>query len=186
MTALWIVFNFVLILLAFYLILHLYQRIRLLQQSHAEDIAKEIEAAFDVYLEDIKAENAHFAEQLKQMLQEQRTPAGRKNTRKKVQPTTAKNEDVSSEIPAQDAGRAFRDVLTEQASYQKKSTDNRQPAASVDWVPPTDQITDALEESPALQAMNLQKKGLSVTEIARKLGRGEGEIQLLLKFQEKR
>lgn len=183
MATIWIVLNFVLIILAFYLILHLYQNIRLLQKTSTEEIAKEIDAVFHVYLEDTRAENEKLIVALKQMLQENQTAVKRKPQRKKTKAPVNAAEKKATELQPEFKQMLDREIG--QADTEQTSARENEHIAANDWFPPIDQINDTVEESPTLKAIKLQKQGLTPAEIAKKLGCGEGEVLLLLKMQEK-
>lgn len=51
------------------------------------------------------------------------------------------------------------------------------------YVPPVETSGETYEQSLAARALFLEKEGNSVTEIAKELDRGKGEIELLLKFR---
>ncbi|MFT8362626.1 MAG: hypothetical protein ABF608_05550 [Sporolactobacillus sp.] len=180
MSAILLVFNFVLILLAFYLILHLYQSIRLLQKTNTEEIAKEIESVFQVYLEDTRTDNRKLLAEISKLVQSNSQSSRRKTAKKKPRPAVATQTDTSSNKSDQ----AFEDILAE--TVEKPAATHavdKEEAPSIDWMPPIEQIKDTLDESPELQALRLQNQGLTSAEIAKQLGRGEGEVLLLLKMQ---
>ncbi|TCP30307.1 hypothetical protein EV207_106130 [Scopulibacillus darangshiensis] len=56
------------------------------------------------------------------------------------------------------------------------------PTNSDAWFPHVDDIVDKFEEPLLSKAVKLQQKGYNVTDIAKELDKGEGEIELLLKF----
>ncbi|MDD9147039.1 MULTISPECIES: hypothetical protein [unclassified Sporolactobacillus] len=190
MTIAWIIFNFVLIILILYLILHLYQRIRVLEQIKTDRILDDINEAFTAYLEDVRKENERLASKVEILMKKnavspEETEMQGENTAGPLQP----EEEKRSETPA--FGQLLKEKIAEipddgnpaQVADGEASADKTGEPAS--WVPPVDQIRDSLEESPFFQAMKLQKKGYTVNEIAKKMNRGAGEIELLLKFGNK-
>ncbi|MFT8871340.1 MAG: hypothetical protein ABF868_03505 [Sporolactobacillus sp.] len=184
MTAFWIVLNFVLVLLAFYMILHLYQRIRSLQEIRAEVIAKEMDTSFDTYINEIREENVRLTQDIQKLIQEVRSPEKRRSTRKRAATGSQPAAHPESSAP-------FRTILAEQTAAQKGPQATPRPAAAKpalesEWAPPIDGIQDQFETSPAAEALRLQQQGKSTKEIAKQLGRGEGEIELILKLQANR
>lgn len=177
MTAIWMTFNFVLIVLAFYLILHLYQRIRLIQQSDPKRIADDIQQVFETYLEEVRKENDRLIADLKKSRDNANSGESAVDKVRHVQPPAAA---VDRETVPEPAGKdgTFKKILDGQIRHTDKEGGTEDL-----WVPPVDEITDSFEESLFVQAMKMHQEGLTVTEIAKKLNRGKGEIELLLKFQ---
>lgn len=59
------------------------------------------------------------------------------------------------------------------------------PVEEVSYHPPTPEQDDMFEQSLTSQVLTLSNQGFSVTEIAQKLNKGKGEVQLLLKLKKK-
>lgn len=189
-TAAWMIFNFVLIILALYLILHLYQRIRVLEQIKTDRIMDNINEVFTAYLEDVRKENDRLASEVRNVMN--------KNTVIKEETEAQQNKTAASPFPEREEqaessgfGQLLKEKIAEGPSEQNvdQVTDHTTAANEAGnlnpWVPPIEKIQDSLEESPFVQAVKLQKKGYTVHEIAKRLNRGEGEIELLLKFRNK-
>lgn len=189
MAALWITFNFLLIILAFYLILQLYQRIRLLQQTNSKQLTQEIEDICAAYLEDARAENDRLISTLNESLKTE--PSSRqKSTTKRGRPSRAKKTDINPQVEEQDHDQStpFSQVLKNESALQESAVEKKVPTAGREkneWMPPVDEVSDKVEESLYLQALKLKNKGNTITEIAKELNRGRGEVELLLKFQGK-
>ncbi|WP_157800239.1 DUF6115 domain-containing protein [Sporolactobacillus pectinivorans] len=190
MSALWITFNFLLTILAFYLILQLYQRIRLLQQTDSKQLLHDVEDIFDAYLEETRKENDRLVANLKEAIE---PPARQKSTAKKNHPARSKKADTIHR-PAEQNPTPFSQVLKKESELQMQETINSgesveteqtAPEEKGEWMPPVEDINDKMEESLFLQAMKLKNKGYTTTEIAKELNRGKGEVELLLRFQGK-
>ncbi|WP_010630930.1 hypothetical protein [Sporolactobacillus vineae] len=191
MTAIWMTLNFLLIVLAFYLILQLFQRVRL-QQSEAKQETGELEKLFAAYLEDLQKENDRFIQALseatgdKQVSRRRTAPRASRPVRSETAASAPSESGKAEKVPS------FRQILKDETAQQDpvgKKTTRSQPAddhAADNWVPPVDEIQDQLEESLPLQALKLKKKGYTATQIAKELKTGKEEIELLLKFQGKK
>lgn len=182
MTAVWVTSNFVLVVLAFYLILHLYQRIRVLEQIKTDRILSDIEEVFSAYLEDVRKENDRLASEVRMMIKKDDV-LGRKavarETKEEGPPETKGFDQVLNEEVTESHGRQKQFLQPDGAVSQGKDGNADR------WAPPVDGIQDTLEESPLVQALKLEKKGYTVIEIAKKMNRGQSEIELLLKFKGK-
>jgi hypothetical protein len=64
-------------------------------------------------------------------------------------------------------------------SKEQMETDHE----DIQYSPPVSQGEDSFEQSLAARALFLEKQGCNHEEIARKLNKGKGEIELLLKFR---
>ncbi|RYM07159.1 hypothetical protein EWH99_00360 [Sporolactobacillus sp. THM7-7] len=197
MTPLWLTFHFILIILAFYLILHLYQRIRVLEASDPEKNRREIEEVMSGYLNEIREENDRLAEKVKEREDggTSRWSGDRQRDRDaREEPAEEDKAGVKSRTAPQDQDGAFEKALKKKLTEPflqgkkqkgKKTSEASDPKDARTWVPPVPEVHDTFEASLAARAMNLHKKGYTVTEISRQLKRGKGEIELLLKFQGK-
>lgn len=191
MTAIWMTLNFLLLILAFYLILQLYQRVKD-QQSDAKQETGDLEKLFAAYLEDIRKENDRVIQVLTDS-------AGKKRPRRKT--VTRKNPSTSPETAekasadAETASHAisFSQLLKEETgnrSQDTKTAERKKTAVNENmterWIPPINDISDQFEESLPVRAMKLKEKGYTATQIAKELNMGNEEIELLLKFQGKK
>ncbi|MTT32253.1 hypothetical protein GMB86_09580 [Terrilactibacillus sp. BCM23-1] len=161
---LWIIFSLILHLLAFYLIIHLVQRLKHLEQQHPEELKREIEETMTAYLTDMEQENDRFIQELNK---------------------SKKHEVIQSNEPTnhEKQGKA----IDGKDNVMNKSKQQVTYDAVTDWIPPIKSTNEERHESSLLaKALHLKQKGQSITEIAKALGRGEGEIALLLKINEKK
>lgn len=190
MSALWITFNFLLTILAFYLILQLYQRIRLLQQTDSKQLLHDVEDIFDAYLEESRKENDRLVANLKEAIE---PSARQKSAAKKSHPAHSKKAETIQR-PNEQNPIPFSQVLKKESERQTQETihsgdsvktGQAAPEEKGEWMPPVEDINDKMEESLFLKAMKLKNKGYTITEIAKELDRGKGEVELLLRFQGK-
>lgn len=71
-------------------------------------------------------------------------------------------------------------------SFKKQMTEtNPSSKEENECMLPIDEIEDIYDFSPAMQAISLANQGLSIEEIAKKMNKGQGEVELLLKFHKK-
>lgn len=193
MTAIWMTLNFLLIVLAFYLILQLFQRVRVLQTVTKQDTA-DLEKLFAVYLEDMKNENDRVIRALAESAEKKNTNR-RKST---VRTARTQSAEVVSPVPSEQVKKGnevpFHQILKKEETELQKQDRTQTPGTqqTIDehtekgWVPPVDEIGDRLEESLPFRALKLKEKGYTVTQIAKQLKMGKEEIELLLKFQGKK
>lgn len=195
MSAFWITLNFVLVLLALYLIVHLYQRIRLLQQKGSGQSTQEAQQLLAEHIDAVRLENEQFLAEVRALLAKQPIENEEASTTKRTQKTSsrAKVYTKKTESQAERVNHSFADALNvqnEQLQRTAKSKPSISSATSTEiteneWMPPIDNVKDQVEESPYLHAMKLKEKGYSTTEIAKEMNRGKGEIELLLKLHGK-
>ncbi|RYL95318.1 hypothetical protein EWI07_02090 [Sporolactobacillus sp. THM7-4] len=191
MSVIWTAFSFILIILAFYLILHLYQRIRVLEQVHSDRTLQDIEEAFTTYLADVREENDRFAARIQTMMEKRSRSEnetmnvndGQSEAGEEIKP--AKDKEPGIPKNGADFERYLNKQIAASSSPQRQVNAQAGIGSEEDWMPPIEEMHDTVEESLYVQAVKLQKKGYTVTEIARQLNRGKGEIELLLKFQGK-
>jgi len=196
LTAFWVTLNFVLLLLALYLILHLYQRIRILQQDLSSQNIEEAKKTFAEHIEAVRVENEQFLSEVRALLTkhaaEQASVSKTKRTRKtNSRAKTAASKQKESDTEGSDQSFAKTLNNAELVQSMRESTSKKtDPSVNLEqsnegWMPPIEDIKDQVEESPYLKAMKLKNKGYSNTEIAKEMNRGTGEIELLLKLQGK-
>ncbi|WP_062197882.1 DUF6115 domain-containing protein [Massilibacterium senegalense] len=74
-----------------------------------------------------------------------------------------------------------KNEIKEQSKESKKETKEDQ-TIKKQMVLPVDNVQDIYDFSPSMQAITLANQGLSIEEIAKKMKKGKGEVELLLKF----
>lgn len=147
--------SFLLHAVSFYGIFHLKQRLK---------ETSEIEAILAAYTEEMKEENDRLLRQIKAL---------RKDT-----PQTFGETSISGQ---QEDG-------IDSSQQQLTLPDDEQPTESEDFmITETDESSvkdgkEKTEESLETKALSLANEGLKQEEIAKKLGRGKGEIELLLRL----
>lgn len=172
-------------------ILYLRQNRFLQAEKRQEQLFKEMEDAFSAYLLEMKEENERFLKKLKEnektkgKADRMANMAGRKaqpDPPKKKEALEQKEElPIIKGTPFQ-AARAYGKNKAISARPQQEN--NLQPALLFhqnenEWK------EKHLSELPLNeQVLILQKKGMNIEEIARKLNKGKTEIELLLKFRQ--
>ncbi len=187
LSAFWITLNFVLLLLAFYLILYLYQRIKVLQKTLSEQNVQESEQLLAEHIQAVRHENEQFLEAVQELVMNVRTEtraAGQDQSGKPIvtAPKTSSSAKNSEKVKEKTFETVLNRVNEDQELTSKKQTGSE---PEHEWMPPIDSIQDHIEESPYVQAMKLKEDGKSITEIAKKMKRGKGEIELLLRMHGK-
>lgn len=189
MITFWVIGSLILHLLTFYIIIHLFQRLNNVQKVDRDQIISDIEEVFTAYLTDIQEENNKLADELKALADRNRSALSAESDQEEAaaapllpnhRPVALKSGNAApkKQMPAEKPAPA----LDETGSGSKNSEN---PSEEPAWLPPVDDVQDTFEESLLSRAVKLQKKGYNVTEIAKSLDRGKGEIELLLKFNEK-
>ncbi|MFC7392574.1 DUF6115 domain-containing protein [Scopulibacillus cellulosilyticus] len=169
MIAAWLVISFICHLTAFYIIIHLWQRVVQMQKYHPETLKKDIEDTLTAYVIEMEEENNRLIKEL-QFLREKRAddqPIERENN------YTLSNPSGKGEPPSLKEDTYQKPVIT------KRSDEETFP----DHLPQLENIKDNYEETVAAKALKLMKKGYNVNDIAKELNKGKGEIELLLYFQ---
>jgi hypothetical protein len=187
LSAFWITLNFVLLLLAFYLILYLYQRIKVLQKTRSEQNVQESEQLLAEHIQAVRHENEQFLEAVRELFTNVSTEtreAGQDQSDKPIvtAPKTSNGAKKSGTTKEKTFEAVLNNVGKDQGLGSKKQTGSE---PEHEWMPPIDSIQDHIEESPYVQAMKLKEEGKSITEIAKKMKRGKGEIELLLRMHGK-
>lgn len=189
MITLWVIGSLILHLLTFYIIIHLFQRLGSVQKVDRDQIIQDIEEVFTAYLTDIQEENNRLADELKAFSGSDRStrPAGAEEGKSIVQSPDHHLEELKGEgvidKKNQTLAKKAAPVLPKTSGGNPRETEKQNMEKT--WMPPIDDVQDTFEESLLSKAVKLQKKGYNVTEIAKTLDRGKGEIELLLKFNEK-
>lgn len=73
----------------------------------------------------------------------------------------------------------------EESSKKQTAEINTSSQGEIECMLPIDEIKDVSDFSPAMQAISFANQGLSIEEIAKKMNKGKGEVELLLKFHKK-
>lgn len=170
MSAFWITLNFVLLLLAFYLILYLYQRIKVLQKTRSEQNVQESEQLLAEHIQAVRHENEQFLEAVRELFTNVSTEtreAGQDQSDKPIvtAPKTSNGAKKSGTTKEKTFEAVLNNVGKDQGLGSKKQTGSE---PEHEWMPPIDSIQDHIEESPYVQAMKLKEEGKSITEIAKK------------------
>lgn len=77
--------------------------------------------------------------------------------------------------------RPVKEEIRLEPKERKKET-KEDPAIKEPMVLPVENVQDVYDFSPSMQAITLANQGLSIEEIAKKMKKGKGEVELLLKF----
>ncbi len=93
------------------------------------------------------------------------------------------NEAFLKALQAKDKDLPLRPVDDETEKRQPESYSRRPEKQETAFSPPVNNEADTFEQSLTSQVLDLNEQGMSVTEIAKKLNKGKGEIGLLLKFK---
>jgi hypothetical protein len=194
LSAFWITLNFVLVLLVLYLTLHLYQRIRLLQQKGSGQSAQEAQQLLTEHIEAVRFENEQFLAEVRALLAKKAIEIDKSATPKRTRKTNSRvKASTKTEPEAANNSHSFVEALNVQKEQLQNAAKTKPSISSAsateipgnEWIPPIDNVKDQMEESPYLHAMKLKEKGYSTTEIAKEMNRGKGEIELLLKLHGK-
>lgn len=154
----WLLFiSFLLHAFSFYWIFHLKQRTK---------ETSEIEGMLAAYTEEMKEENDKLIRQMKTF-----------------------GENLSQTNEATSFPNAQKDENVENSSehewalpVETEPTENVDSAVSETDTAPVEEDEEKSEKSLEAQALSLAEEGLKQDEIAKKLGRGKGEIELLLRL----
>ncbi|MBN6887191.1 acetyl/propionyl-CoA carboxylase alpha subunit [Cytobacillus horneckiae] len=166
--------SLILNILAFAAILLLYLRQnRLLEAEKTQERNIEMmEEMLSHFMVEMKEENDAFLDRIKP----------RDNAAEDELAEEAKNEELPFEINLDKAKTLQAVDAYRKSTRSDKDGENQN---GQDQGISTDKIVDKVTESSLLnQAVLLQSEGLSITEIAKKLNKGETEIELLLKFRQ--
>jgi hypothetical protein len=194
-----LLFCFILIAIAFLLIIVLYQKFSTIKdlEKKQSSIIHEMEQTITVYLMEMKEENEVFLNKLRHYEQnsdslkdigksnpshtdsEKRT--GSKDTFEVVESTLSK-QDVENLLPKYNVEGSIEKQVQFHSSTnstilkQHDEKENSEPTLKVK--------DDLYVQSLSAQALLLQKQGDTIEQIAKKLGKGKTEIELLLKFRQ--
>ncbi|QTD42302.1 DUF6115 domain-containing protein [Sporosarcina sp. Te-1] len=157
---------FILQLIMFYFISLFYMRMAKLDRLEAKQqkLMTEMDDAIAAYLSELKDENDRLIRMLEMRVDEEKQPSSKDVLKEKAEPVPAQSEVIQNQRP----------VVPVQVALQSYKNSNSTNPANVDLMPEDDDRT---------RAIRLQKEGWSVEEIARELGKGKTEIELILKFK---
>ncbi|GKV55564.1 swarming motility protein SwrB [Sporosarcina sp. NCCP-2222] len=155
---------FILQLITFYFIALLYMRMAKFDklETKQQKLMSEMDDAIAAYLTELKDENDRLIRLLEKRLDDEVEPAEKDSQKEKLHMAPAPSEKGQNQkpvIPVQVALQSYK-------SFSKPSVADNQE-----------------EEDDRSRALKLQKNGWSVEEIARELGKGKTEIELILKFK---
>lgn len=164
---------FCLIIVAFYWILMLTQRIKGLEASEAVSNALEIQDQLDEHLKAIREENARFLKEVEERIKEHND-------------TFVEIKRKEHELNATLMSTGVKNGPA--SSLSKQTTDAIPGRENESWAPPVDieEPIDVMETSLLSRILQLQEDGLSTEKIAKQLSLGKGEVALMLKLHEKR
>ncbi|MDC3416374.1 DUF6115 domain-containing protein [Aquibacillus salsiterrae] len=138
--------------------------VQVIEETQAKN-KEELENLLTFYLMEIKEEN----EKLNQIL----------NEKIKTKPEQTKQ---AESFPDQGKEQQTTSTKTPYPSQKKPNYVNE----TNSYVPPFELVNeDTLEQSPSAKVFSLYDQGESVEKIARKLGLGKTEVELMLKFHRK-
>lgn len=150
------------------ILLYMRQNRTLQAEEQYENMIKEIEDVFALYMVEMKEENENFLRKVrKQAIQEER----HENEKLDVVPETQHDEMIDE--GQQDLQVNAYTKLSARTVYQATKELEQ------------DMGDDVPEDAPLMKkVLFLQKKGFKLEEIAQQLNKGKTEIELLLKFSE--
>lgn len=163
-------------IVTFFWLIVLMQRIRSLQTSQPETAKEEIEETLTAYLLEMKEENDQFLAKFKSMETKEIKPA----------------KDYSNDVIQEGKMGSDQEVTNQQTQNIKAEDLDRLSEAENDsfeendYDPPISEKKETFKPSTTSEALRLHKEGLNATEIAKKLNKGQGEIELLIKFHQKK
>ncbi|MCG3090075.1 DUF6115 domain-containing protein [Sporosarcina cyprini] len=155
---------FILQLITFYFIALLFMRMAKFDklETKQQKLMSEMDDTIAAYLTELKDENDRLIRLLEKRMVDEVELSEKEIRKVKAQTAPAPSEMRQNQkpvIPVQVALQSYK-------SYSKPSEPDNQD-----------------EEDDRTRALNLQKNGWSVEEIARELGKGKTEIELILKFK---
>lgn len=137
---------------------------------------REMEETISTYLIEMKEENDAFISSLHKSKNEHSEP---KNKTELPQKSVSKHKNEEPGSPANKRLNAYKAYKKPAASVQRNEDEGG-------WSPLVpDESRENEEKSLVNKVITLQQKGLSIDEIAKSMGKGKTEIELLLKFNQK-
>lgn len=166
-------------------------------EKNQERLLAESEQMISAFILEIKEDNEKFIEKMKALELKQHTELPWEMEKAQAAVTTQIPTQIQqtkgSEPPVLKKGSVYQAVQ----AYKKApkiqldvsgQVENELPPLIVEQPPIVEQTEDIpvkKQESLLEQVLHLQKEGLSIQEISRRLNKGETEIELLIKFQQK-
>lgn len=163
-----LIFSIILHFFTFYWLVILIQRIKKVEDSQPESLKEEIEESLTAYLLDMKDENEQLLKHLKPLLE---TKVEAENNVQKRENRVAVQEPMPSSV-----------IENKDDKGMNNAKEGREEDEALLFEPPKMIEEETFEPSLTGQAISLYQQGYNVTEIAKKLNRGKGEIELLIKF----
>lgn len=165
-------------------------------EKKQEALMKEMDELFSTYMIEMKDENEKFLQELQSInlnrkLPENSSPSIEKklkmeNKQPNMQDNSRKDESpypkgtVFQAVKAYSNSKKIQPKTFQDSSSQTHVTSEKEPQAQV---PAKNEQGDSME-SMLKKAQDMQKQGLSIEDIAKRLDRGKTEIELLLKFHQ--
>jgi hypothetical protein len=175
MTIFLLIISFLLNIISLFAIVILYTR-----QNRFIDLEKkqgrmiqEMEETISTYLIEMKEENEAFMNSMNRNNQEQKTG---KQAEIKEAPSP----------PSENMGLQATKRLNASKAYRKPTVNTEEGEVENDWAPLLP-VEDKIHQEDTIvnRVITMQSDGHSIEEIAKRLGKGKTEIELLLKFNQK-
>lgn len=161
MTGFLLAISFILHLLTLLAIVIVWKKSEASEKQDIERVKREMEDILLAYSTEMKEENEAFLKELETMNTSSRVPLHSPSTSK----TNDKPKSKANDKPKQ--------------SDEREVEDN-------DYTPPIIDEKEQFGPSLLAEVLSLQKKGYTLDEIAKKLDKGKGEVELLIKFYQDR
>ncbi|SHN16506.1 DUF6115 domain-containing protein [Gracilibacillus kekensis] len=126
-------------------------------EDNVSQQVKNMEDTLAIYLVELKEENEHFMKQIERV-------------------------DLSAQA-TESKKQMNEDTPIESKTFDKEST---QQTKEYQPISPVENVEDVVENSTTASILHLNAEGFTVEEIAKKLNKGKTEVELLLKFQQKK
>lgn len=181
-----ILISFILNIAALLAIAILYTRQnRLLEvEKRQEKAVKEMEDVISSYLLEMKEDNERFLQQF-QAVKEGKFESSQ-NKVKKIKLAAEKELKIESRQSEKEPDELpFKAASYKRQSAMKAYTQKAEDESSLEKDPNLPPAVTSKEDSVYNQIQTLQEKGYTLEEIAKELGRGVTEVELLLKFRQK-
>ncbi|TYR82744.1 hypothetical protein FZC66_03885 [Priestia megaterium] len=159
-------------------------RVRELEQLQKK-VIEEMKQTMNTYLSEVDHQNEEFLLQLQQTSRNKSSNPSKANVEPGQEVQSVPSFDMKSE-PTESFAELFNSELAEQnvkASYYSPSEKNSKKEAE-SMLMTTEDLNELTTDELREISISLQKRGLTIEEIAKHLHRGKTEIELLLKFQQ--
>lgn len=165
MTMIFLVFLFILQVISFYFIALLYMKLSKFDnlEKKQSKLMKEMDDAIAVYLTEIKDDNEQLIEKLTAKVEATKQEDSQRQTKK--QPPKIQEEEQAPVIMPILQNTMRHHARQSYEAVQKKV------------------VQEEVEVDDRTQAIKMSAEGYSIEEIARKLGKGQTEVELILKFK---